>query len=177
MKNIAILITTILIAILLSSCNTQKALQKAINKNGQRESVAYVVAKYPEYFINTEKTDTIRDTIKVVVEKITHDTIIKLDSTFFFENKDLKLILVRLSNGKIKVRAEIKEKVILKPYEKVVKLYIPCPDVLKLQIPVKETKMQFLYKVMSWFSWIVILLFILFKIFLQRFIKGLPGNW
>jgi predicted small secreted protein len=167
----------LIMATMLISCNTEKGLQKAINKNGQKESVAYVVAKYPEYFINTTKTDTIRDTIRIEIPSIQFDTIVKFDSTFFYENADLKISLQKLANGKIKVITKIKDRVIEKPIETIVKVSVPCPDVDKLQLPVKETKIQWLYKITTWLLWLLVLVYLAYRIFIKKIIDRLPDQW
>lgn len=175
MKNLLKLTITIVIAILLTSCNTQKQLQKAINKNGQRESVGYIIAKYPEYFQERQFHDTIRDTIKVVVEKYVYDTIIQLDSTSIIENENLKITITRLGNGKISVRTIVKEKVVQVPYEKVVTVSAPCPDIAKLQLEPKKSEIQVVYKWWSWVTWIIIALYILWRLTRQKIIERL--NW
>jgi len=69
MKGIITYIFIGLIAILLfalSSCSSEKRLQRRVERHGIKESIGFVINKYPEYF---KSKDT-----------IIHDTIIKFDT-------------------------------------------------------------------------------------------------
>lgn len=163
MKN---LLFIALVAFALSSCNTQKSLQRAINKHGQKESIAYVVKKYPEYFKSTIIRDTIHDTIEVVVPEYKYETVIEFDSASVIENEKLKIEITRLKNGKISVKAKCKTDTIYYPNTKIVEVECPpCPDADKLTLQKDETDMQVLYKYTAWIAWIIILLVILYKVF------------
>jgi hypothetical protein len=117
----------------LTSCNTEKKLAKAINKHGQKESVTYVVEKYPEYFKDFIVRDTVqvtvRDTIKI--EKTVLDTTFTMaeDGTLVAENEHLKFELTKLGD-KYKAVLTGKPKEIIK--EKIVNVPVevdkPCPD-------------------------------------------------
>lgn len=175
MKKILILL---ILATTLISCNTQKGLQRAINKHGQKESIAYVVKKYPEYFKTTIVRDTIHDTIPVTVPEYKYETVIEFDSASVIENEKLKIEITRLKNGKLSVKAKCKTDTIYYPNTKIVEVECPpCPDATKLTLQTDETDLQVLYKYTAWIVWIIILLFILFKIFLKNFLKNLPDNW
>jgi len=118
----------------LTSCNTEKKLAKAINKHGQKESVTYVVEKYPEYF----KDFIVRDTVEVMlrdtitIEATTLDTLFIIDDqdgTYVAENEALKL-QIQMLNGKLKakVTGKPKEIIVEKLVEVPVEVDKPCPD-------------------------------------------------
>lgn len=167
MKEILIKLSSVIILglIILTSCSTEKKLQKAINKYGQKESVEYIVKKYPEYFNNY----LVKDTVDVII----HDTIItqeiKLDTVFVFnedgtytaENESLKLELTKLNNKlKAKVNVKPKEIIIEKKVEVPIQVEKPCPD-LEL---FKSSVIALNYKIKSQKK--IITGFVLFNIFL-----------
>jgi hypothetical protein len=98
------------------------------------------------------------------VEKITHDTIIQLDSTSIIENENLKITIKRLGNGRISIRTEVKEKIVQVPYEKIVEVKVPCPDVELLNNQHKTSELQIFYKWWSWITWIIIALYVLWRL-------------
>jgi hypothetical protein len=123
-------ITIALILLVLTSCSTEKKLQKAINKHGQKESVGYIVNKYPEYFtsFSTVDTVTIKDTVLIPTSEL--DTLFIIDEqdgTYVAENEALKLEVIKL-NDKLKVKGTVKPKTITIEKEVPVIVNKPCPD-------------------------------------------------
>jgi hypothetical protein len=154
--------TTILISVItLFSCNSEKKLQKAINKHGQKESVSYIVGKYPEYFTNTLKVDTIYrlDTIYVpqkdgvVVDPIfIHDTI-------YIKTKDFS---ANINKNTGKGTYKIPKDTLFIHDTAIVKVQVPCPDVNKLDttiVPILEQRLSTARNTIT-ASWIVSLLII-----------------
>lgn len=128
------ILNILILLIALTSCNTEKRLQKAINKHGQKESVTYVVEEYPEYFKNFIVKDTVqvtlRDTVKI--EATTLDTLFIIDDqdgTYVAENDALKLQITKLNNQlSAKVLGKPKEIIVEKKVEVPVEVDRPCPD-------------------------------------------------
>ena len=119
----------ILALILFTSCiSSQKKLQRRIEKNGIKESISFVVLKYPEYF--KKKDTTILDTI-IINDTITlaGDTlnVLLLDSnnTLSFNNDSVS-ITINKANQKAKIIWKEKKR----PYEKIVYRDVNCPDVI-----------------------------------------------
>lgn len=138
------IIKLILLLFLFASCNSEKQLQRAINKHGQKESAAFFVAKYPEYFKQQIKRDTIVIHDTVITPEKNYSGISKEDWDKFCQDKDsliillvnntnvndsLKLVL-KIKDGKIqaalKTPEEKKPVEIKKPIETVCP---PCPDI------------------------------------------------
>jgi hypothetical protein len=152
MKQILIKLGSILtlVLIILTSCSTEKKLQKAINKHGQKESVEYVVKKYPEYFNNFLVKDTVEVLLKdtVIVEETFLDTIFvaDVDGTYVAENESLKLQITKLNNKlKAKVNVKPKEIIVEKEIKVPVQIEKPCPDLQIFQNNITELN----YKIKS----------------------------
>lgn len=169
----------IILTILILSCNTQKQLQRAINKNGQKESIEYIVKKYPEYFNNFAVKDTISALLKdtVFLKEVVMDTtfVVETDGTFVAENESLKLELTKLNNKlKAKVKGKPKEIIVEKEIKVPVEIEKPCPDlqifqdeIVKLKYEEKAQKKAF--RISLFFN---ILLFLLLGfIFYREYIK------
>jgi len=103
------IITFILIGIVsifvLSSCSSEKRLQRKIERHGIKESIGFVINKYPEYF--KSKDTVIHDTI------VKHDTITppQLDTALFlsdssnfyhYRSDSLNIIIDKLT-GRLKL--------------------------------------------------------------------------
>ena len=122
---IAIGIATLFV---LSSCTSEKRLQRRVERHGIKESIGFVINKYPEYF--KSKDTIIKDTIEI------HDTItIKADtitaflsdsSNFYhYRNDSLSIVIDKLTN---KVKIVYKEKKV--PITKVIYRNVPCPKII-----------------------------------------------
>jgi hypothetical protein len=113
-----------------SSCSSEKKLQKAINNHGQKESLTFFVKNYPEYF--RQDTVIIRDTIAVIVpERFIDTTFVELRDTIILENEKIKVVLQKVDNG-WQLSGTAKADTIYHPIE----LPCPpihCPDIEKLQ--------------------------------------------
>jgi hypothetical protein len=119
---------------LMASCSSEKKLSKAINNHGQKESAAYFVKHYPEYF----KSDTviIFDTITVIVPEHTIDTtFIELRDTIIIENEKIKVVLKKTEDG-WSLSGTVKENIIEVPTETICPPVI-CPDITILPAPNK----------------------------------------
>jgi hypothetical protein len=128
------IITTIILGIItilfltLTSCTSQKRLQRRIERHGIKESVGFVIQKYPEYFKG--KDTVIHDTtiIEKVVEVPTIDTTVILsDSSDFYHYKSdsLSLLIDKLT-GSVKIK--IKQKRIY--IHDTVSVAVPCPKII-----------------------------------------------
>ena len=114
---------------LMSSCaSSQKRQQRKIERHGIKESVSFVIAKYPEYF--KTKDTIIHDTtiIEKVIEVPTIDTSIVLsDSSDFYHYKSDSLsILINKLTGKLKLN--IKPRVVY--LHDTVRIAIKCPQII-----------------------------------------------
>lgn len=89
----------------LTSCSSEKKLQRRVERHGIKESIGFVIAKYPEYF--KSKDTIIHDTI------VKHDTIVppQLDTTlvlsdssgFYHYKSDSLTLLVNKLTGRVKL--------------------------------------------------------------------------
>jgi len=128
------IITTIILGIItilfltLTSCSSQKRLQRRIERHGIKESVGFVIQKYPEYF--KAKDTIIKDTIEV------HDTVtIKADTItaflndssdfYHYRSDSLSLVIDKLT-GRVKI--VYKEKKV--PITKTIYRNVPCPKTI-----------------------------------------------
>jgi len=107
MKGLLIYVVIGFIALFaLSSCSSQKRLQRRIERHGIKESIGFVTAKYPEYF--KSKDTTIHDTtiIERRIEVPTIDTTVILsDSSDFYHYKsDSLTLLVNKLTGRVKIK-------------------------------------------------------------------------
>jgi hypothetical protein len=108
MKAITTYIFIGLIAILffaLSSCSSEKRLQRRVERHGIKESIGFVVAKYPEYF--KSKDTIIHDTI-IKFDTITPpqlDTVLVLSDSinFYHYRSDSLTILIDKLTGRLKM--------------------------------------------------------------------------
>lgn len=132
----------------LTACSTEKKLQKAINKHGQKESVTYVVENYPEYF----KSFIVKDTVEVMlhdtvtIEATTLDTLFIIDDqdgTYVAENDALKLQITKLNNKlKATVLGKPKEIIVEKEVKVPVEVDKPCPDMITFYEDLNKTQVE-----------------------------------
>ena len=142
MKGLLIYVVIGFIALFaLSSCSSQKRLQRRIERHGIKESIGFITAKYPEYF--KSKDTTIHDTtiIERRIEVPTIDTsIILSDSSDFYHYKSDSLsILINKLTGKLKLN--VKPRVIYLHDTITVETVCPqiiCPDCDDLKDYTKE---------------------------------------
>jgi len=161
-------ILTVLISSFLVSCiSSQKKLQRRIEKHGIKESIGFVVAKYPEYF--ESKDTTIHDTIikidSIIVPEI-DTTVILSDSADFWHYKSdsLNLVIDKLT-GRTKIH--IKTRTIYLTDTTFVE--VPCPEIKCPEIK-DYTKKEIEFK---WW-WVVLGLVVLglFYIWMNRNVKN-----
>lgn len=172
-----IIIGLILGAIVILSfakCNPEKKLQKAINKNGQKESVAYIVTHYPEYFKAKEIHDTIESVVTLTVEPQTINDYVSrydfydifyLNKTIIKQNDSLKIELSKDRNGGIKIKAESKKLTATTTVTIPIVTKCPeCPDIDKLKKSYEEeSTLQKFYRVISWFFIIATIIILTYK--------------
>jgi hypothetical protein len=128
MKNFTLCI--ILFALLLSSCSTEKKLSRAINKHGQKESVAFIVKTYPEYF--KYEAQIVHDTVPVIITESKVDTtFIELRDTITIQNEKIKVVLQKTDQG-WNLSGSVKADTIFVPVQ-VECPPLTCPDMDKLQ--------------------------------------------
>jgi hypothetical protein len=133
------IVTYLFVCLMLASCSTEKRLQRAANKHGQRESIAFLFQKYRDYLPTVDTTPLpliLRDTVVVVVpaDTLTDDSVtILIDSTATLENGQLKVLVKRLSQNVFRLQAQLKEKadtvyVKQKVFVPTPVQTVPCPD-------------------------------------------------
>ena len=181
MKQILIKLGSILtiILIILTSCSTEKKLQKAINKHGQKESIEYIVKKYPEYFNSFLVKDTVevlyKDTVFIKESSLDTTFIADLDGTYVAENQSLKLEITKLNNKlKAKINVKPKEIIVEKEIKVPVQIEKPCPDldIFQKNIIELEYKLKNQHKVLIGFILFSILLLILLGLIVyNKYIK------
>lgn len=130
MKTIIIYIALGIVAIFcLSSCvSSQKRLQRKIEKHGIKESVSFVIAKYPEYF--KTKDTVIHDTLivkdTVIIKADTVTAFLSDSSNFLTLNNDsISLTIDKVTN---KVKIVYKERIV--PIEKIIYRDVECPVII-----------------------------------------------
>ena len=130
MKKIILFIALGIVAIfLMSSCaSSQKRLQRKIERHGIKESVTFVIAKYPEYFKSRDTTITdtviVRDTIILKADTVIE--FLKDSSNFLTLNNDsISLTIDKVTN---EVSIVYKERIV--PIEKIIYRDVECPIII-----------------------------------------------
>jgi hypothetical protein len=144
-----IIISLALVAAMFS-CSTEKKLHRAINKHGQKQSVAYIVANYPEYFRQSEPQtvrDTVRDTLEIIRPEVSLDsTFAHLADSLILENDKLRVALIKTANG-WNLSGTAKADTVYYPVEYPVE--IPCPTIICPDID------KIVYTGNKWFIWLI----------------------
>ena len=127
-ETIKIIATVISISILFCSCNSQKRLKRAIEKNGIKESISFTVLQYLEYFKSVHdtvtETVTVHDTIRIESDTITANLI---DSNGVLSFSD-SLVSVKVDKVTNKVRVVVKERYLYRT--DTVSVSLPCPELI-----------------------------------------------
>ena len=142
MKNLfALFVIGILIALFFASCSSEKKLQRRVERHGIKESIGFVVSKYPEYF--KSKDTVIHDTLirvdSIIVPQIDTTVILNDSSGFWIHSSDSLTILVNKLTGKL--RMNIKPRTIYLRDTVFVAVECPkiiCPDCDDLKDNTKE---------------------------------------
>jgi hypothetical protein len=168
MKNFTLCI--ILFALLLSSCSTEKKLSRAINKHGQKESVAFIVKNYPEYF--KYEAQIVHDTVPVIITESKVDTtFIELRDTITIQNERIKVVLQKTDQG-WNLSGTVKADTVFVP----VQVQCPpltCPDMDKIQTG--STWTQYLVSGSLGFMLALIIIYLLFSFaYSQKGERGMP---
>ena len=112
----------------LTSCSSEKKLQRRVERHGIKESIGFVINKYPEYF--KTKDTIIYDTtiIERSVEVPTIDTTVILSdsSNFYHYKSDSLTLLVNRLTGRVKIR--LKQRMVY--VHDTVRVSIPCPQII-----------------------------------------------
>jgi len=124
-----IVLGLILIALLaLTSCSSQKRLQRRVEKHGIKESISFVIQKYPEYF--KSKDTIIHDTLTIIREVAPPEidtTLILSDSTgFWVHSSDSLTVLVNKLTGELKLN--IKPRTIY--IHDTLTIFTECPQII-----------------------------------------------
>ena len=139
------LITFILIGsialFVFSSCSSEKKLQRRVERHGIKESIGFVLNKYPEYF--KSKDTTLHDTLimfdSVIVPTIDTTVILSDSSNFYHYNSDSLTILINKLTGRLELK--IKPRVIYLHDTITIETKCPqiiCPDCDNLQDNTKK---------------------------------------
>lgn len=125
---IGFIITQLAVLLFLASCSSEKQLQRRVEKHGIKESIGFVVNKYPEYF--KSKDTTIHDTtiIERVVKVPVIDTMVILSdsSNFYHYRSDSLSLLIDKLSGRVKIK--IKQRRIY--IHDTIRVSIPCPVII-----------------------------------------------
>ncbi len=78
-------------------------MQKSINKHGQKESVSYIINKYPEYFTDNSITDTIHVYHEIPIPGDTLISTFNCDSIFNALKDGTEVVLNENQNLKVTI--------------------------------------------------------------------------
>ncbi len=125
---IIFIIAGIVTIFLMASCSSERKLQRRVERHGIKESIGFVVAKYPEYF--KSKDTTIHDTtiIERMVEVPTIDTtvILRDSSDFYHYMSDSLSLLVNKLTGSVKIKIKQRRVYI----HDTITVSVPCPEII-----------------------------------------------
>jgi hypothetical protein len=112
----------------MSSCSSEKRLQRRVERHGIKESIGFVTTKYPEYF--KSKDTIIKDTIiindTIVLKADTITAFLSDSSNFLTLNNDSISLTIDKATNRIKI--VYKERLV--PITKVIYREVPCPKVI-----------------------------------------------
>jgi len=129
MKGLIIFIVTGLVAIVcMASCSSQKRLQRRVERHGIKESVSFVIQKYPEYFKikDTVIHDTLIKVDSVIVPTIDTTVILSDSSDFYHYKSDSLTLLVNKLTGRVKIK--IKQRTVY--LHDTLTVSVPCPQII-----------------------------------------------
>ncbi len=146
----------LLMIFLMSSCSPEKRLLKAVNRYGQKESVALIASKYSQYF-HSDSTPVpliIIDTVPYVLMSDTsfdYTVLIQADSSTTLENKLLKVKVKRLADDYFRLKAELKEREIQVPVNVTDTIMVATQMVApKYECPPQKNQT-------TWYEWVAII--------------------
>jgi hypothetical protein len=127
-KLFAAFVVAILIALALTSCSSEKQLQRRVERHGIKESIGFVTSKYPEYF--KSKDTIIHDTLirvdSIVVPQIDTTLILSDSSDFYHYRSDSLNIMINKLTGRLKMN--IKPRTIY--LHDTLYMAVPCPEII-----------------------------------------------
>lgn len=115
------------LAAMLFSCSTQKRLQRAIEKNGIKESISFTVLKYPEYFRRDSIIlhDTITRTDSVLIPEMSFSAPLRDSLEFMIHESDSLRIVIDTRSNTASVRIESRFVYV----HDTIPIAIPCPPI------------------------------------------------
>jgi len=117
----------VLLSAFTSCVSSQKKLQRRIEKNGIKESISFVVLKYPEYFEKTATVvhDTITEIDTIRIAPVDISAPLRDSLSFWVHNSDsLRLVIDKISG---RATVSIPERVIFK--HDTITIRAACPPV------------------------------------------------
>ena len=160
-------IMALLIPFMTSCVTPQKRLQRRIERNGIKESIGFVIKKYPEYFKSKE---VVKDTTLVIKDSllITRDTITVTladsNNLLTVDNDSIKIEIDKTTN---KAKIEIKERYVYRT--DTIQMSIDCPKVICPDCEdLKDYSKDEGKTKISWRLWIALALSILINVYFIR---------
>lgn len=112
----------------LTSCSSEKRLQRRVERHGIKESIGFVIAKYPEYF--KTKDTIIHDTTiierRVEVPIIDTTVILSDSSDFYHYRSDSLTLLINKLTGRVKIKIKQRRVYI----RDTVTVAVECPQII-----------------------------------------------
>jgi hypothetical protein len=126
------LITFILIGsialFIFSSCSSEKKLQRRVERHGIKESIGFVLNKYPEYFKSKDTTiiDTVIINDTIIIKADTVHAILSDSSNFLLLDNDSISLTIDKTTNRIKI--VYKERIV--PVTSIIYRKVPCPKII-----------------------------------------------